>query len=137
MQIFFFINLQEMMTWCPHIDVHDSNTPYFIIPLIVLYFKYKSCFPYIVLMYNLFSFHITYICHTWYLNRRVNKLKHIIVCYWFSILWYCIMIIIIHVPTMPVCPTWTNRGVNNSINFFPPEQIASTDCSDRCALVWG
>ena len=38
---------------------------------------------------------------------------------------------------MPVCPTWTNRGVNNSINFFPPEQIASTDCSDRCALVWG
>ena len=42
-----------------------------------------------------------------------------------------------HITHIPVCPTWTNRGVNNSINFFPPEQIASTDCSDRCALVWG
>ena len=26
--------------------------------------------------------------------------KHIIVCYWCSILWYCIMIIMIHVPTI-------------------------------------
>ena len=42
-----------------------------------------------------------------------------------------------HITHMPVCPTWTNRGVNNSINFFPPEQIAATDCSGRCALVLG
>ena len=42
-----------------------------------------------------------------------------------------------HITHMPVCPTQTNRGVNNSINFFPPEQIAATDCSGRCALVLG
>ena len=57
-----------------HLEVNDLDTPSYIIPFIVLYF---------IIIH---ASHISY--------------NHIIVCYWFSILWYCIMIIIIHVPTI-------------------------------------